>query len=120
VDAGIPTGTIFGVFETPEGCEVLPEDCDEDAPEDPEGCDVSSSVSQACLTSTLQPGSALVASGYCLYSSSTFFTLTIGAGVQIFTLDPQVCGLVAESDSVGYAGYSYAILTIDPNAPYRP
>ena len=31
-----------------------------------------------------------MASGYCLYSSSTFFALTLGAGVQIFTLDTQI------------------------------
>ena len=36
---------------------------------------------------TLQSGENLVAAGYCLYSSSTFFCLTIGTGVNIFTLD---------------------------------
>ena len=47
-------------------------------------------VSEECMAATLQPGSSLVASGYCLYSSSTFFALTLGAGVQIFTLDPHI------------------------------
>eukprot|EP00908_Phaeocystis_cordata_P009722 Transcript_20515.p1 GENE.Transcript_20515~~Transcript_20515.p1 ORF type:complete len:385 (-),score=108.46 Transcript_20515:248-1402(-) len=46
--------------------------------------------SAQCLAATLQPGTSLVASGYCLYSSSTFFALTLGAGVQIFTLDTQI------------------------------
>ena len=36
----------------------------------------------ACLLNTLQPGTALVASGYCLYSSSCMFVLTIGAGTH--------------------------------------
>ena len=30
------------------------------------------------MAATLQPGTSLVASGYCLYSSSTFFALTLG------------------------------------------
>lgn len=43
-----------------------------------------------CLINTLQPGNSLVAAGYCLYSSSVFFCLTIGSGVNIFTLDRQI------------------------------
>lgn len=35
-----------------------------------------------------QPGSNLLASGYCMYSSSIIFVLTIGKGVFVFTLDP--------------------------------
>lgn len=35
-------------------------------------------------------GTSLIASGYCLYSSSTFLALTLGAGVQIFTLDTTI------------------------------
>ena len=31
---------------------------------------------------TLQPGTALVASGYCLYSSSVMFVVTLGAGTH--------------------------------------
>lgn len=40
-----------------------------------------------CLASTLQAGKNLVAAAYCLYSSSTFLTLTLGNGVYGFTLD---------------------------------
>ena len=43
-----------------------------------------------CLVDTLRPGNSLVAAGYCLYSSSVFFCLTIGCGVNIFTLDRQI------------------------------
>jgi fructose-1,6-bisphosphatase I len=88
VDAGIPTGTIFGIFEDDQTCIVPEEGCEPEDPE-PEDCDVSA-VSAQCLAATLQPGTSLVASGYCLYSSSTFFALTLGAGVQIFTLDTQI------------------------------
>jgi len=77
VDAGIPTGTIFGIFEEDPNqvCEI---DFD-----DPSG-------SEECLINTLQPGNSLVAAGYCLYSSSVFFCLTLGSGVNIFTLDRQI------------------------------
>jgi len=42
------------------------------------------------LANTLQPGTNLVAAAYCLYSSSTFFVLTLGAGTYGFTLDDQI------------------------------
>ena len=43
-----------------------------------------------CLSATLRPGSALVCAGYCMYSSSTVLVLTLGDGVNGFTLDPQI------------------------------
>lgn len=49
--------------------------------------DEAGGLSKECLVNTLQSGENLVAAGYCLYSSSTFFCLTIGSGVNIFTLD---------------------------------
>jgi len=81
VDAGIPTGTIFGIFEENQDsveCPVPDEDSDD------------AQAMAECLAGTLQPGTNLVAAGYCLYSSSCFFCLTIGSGVNIFTLDRQV------------------------------
>lgn len=75
VDAGIPTGTIFGIFE--EGDTTCMVD------DDP---DVSQSEAE-CLAATLRPGTALVASGYVLYSSATEFVFSLGAGCQGFTLD---------------------------------
>merc|ERR1712129_307941 len=65
------------------GCEPIepePEDCD----------DTMTEASAQCMAATLQPGTSLIASGYCLYSSSTFFCLTLGAGVQMFTLDTSI------------------------------
>jgi len=72
VDAGIPTGTIIGVYEHDESCIV-----DGDA-------------ESVCLANTLQPGTNLVAAAYCLYSSSTFLVLTLGNGVYMFTLDENI------------------------------
>ncbi len=40
--------------------------------------------------SLLQPGFRQVAAGYVLYGSSTVFVLTIGAGVDLFVLDPGI------------------------------
>jgi fructose-1,6-bisphosphatase I len=72
VDAGIPTGTIIGIYEHDESCIV-----DGDA-------------QSLCLANTLQPGTNLVAAAYCLYSSSTFLVLTLGNGVYMFTLDENI------------------------------
>ena len=77
VDAGIPTGTIIGIYEHSENCDVDPacvgDECTEQEAQ--------------CLANTLQPGTNLVAAAYCLYSSSTFLYLTLGNGVYGFTLD---------------------------------
>merc|ERR1712038_1645644 len=67
VDAGIPTGTIIGVYEHDENCLVEGEPAQDQ-----------------CLANTLQPGTKLVAAAYCLYSSSTFLVLTLGNGVYMF------------------------------------
>lgn len=78
IDAAISTGTIFGIFEESD------EECIID---DMQNLD---SAQLQCLMSTLQPGKRLVASGYCMYSSSTVFVLTLGNGVNGFTLDPTI------------------------------
>mmetsp|Transcript_55148 Transcript_55148/g.129114 ORF Transcript_55148/g.129114 Transcript_55148/m.129114 type:complete len:487 (-) Transcript_55148:96-1556(-) len=80
VDAGIPVGTIFGVFKEPEEdyCDVSNEDGNLTEEE------------IACLAQTLQPGTALVAAGYILYSSSTELVFTIGQGTVGFTLDQAI------------------------------
>ena len=77
VDANIPTGTIFGVYEEKESMEncVLDDD---------------GAVEGSCLMNTLQPGDSLVASGYCLYSSSCMFVFTVGSGLQGFTYDRAI------------------------------
>jgi fructose-1,6-bisphosphatase I len=80
VDAGIPTGTIIGIYEHDESCEIDPECMGEDCTEQ----------EALCLANTLQPGTNLVAAAYCLYSSSTFLVLTLGAGTYGFTLDENL------------------------------
>ena len=83
VDAGIPTGTIIGVYEHDENCVV----------DDQEGM-------TECLANTLQAGTKLVAAAYCLYSSSTFFVLTLGNGVYMFTLDEEIGEFVLSKPDV--------------------
>jgi len=83
VDAGIPTGTIFGIFQHDESCDIsgfLDSDGDDFNIDD-----------AVCMVNTLQPGDNLAAAGYVLYSSSTFLVMTIGSGVVYgFTLDDQL------------------------------
>jgi fructose-1,6-bisphosphatase I len=81
VDAGIPVGTIFGIFEQDEGC-LLPENLFLK--------DTGAAVDAECLRRTLRAGRSLVAAGYVLYSTSTHFILTLGAGVYGFVLDQSL------------------------------
>eukprot|EP00007_Cunea_sp_BSH-02190019_P009168 CAMPEP_0174245732 /NCGR_PEP_ID=MMETSP0417-20130205/40487_1 /TAXON_ID=242541 /ORGANISM="Mayorella sp, Strain BSH-02190019" /LENGTH=334 /DNA_ID=CAMNT_0015325547 /DNA_START=67 /DNA_END=1068 /DNA_ORIENTATION=- len=67
VDANVTIGTIFGVYR-------------KQGPAD----------KPAVLADALQPGSALVASGYTMYGSATTLVLTTGEGVNGFTLDPSL------------------------------
>ena len=73
VDAGIPTGTIFGIFEDKQ-----------------DECDLTADDLDTCLETTLQPGNSLVASGYVLYSSATHLFMTLGAGTYGFTYDEHI------------------------------
>lgn len=78
IDAGIATGTIFGIFSQNTGC--LASDWENKIDE----------AELTCLYNTMQPGANLVAAGYCMYSSSCMMVLTTGDGVNGFTLDPQI------------------------------
>jgi fructose-1,6-bisphosphatase I len=90
VDAGIPPGTIVGVYLHDETCDIDPDCIGEE-------CTVDEAV---CLANTLQPGTNLIASAYCLYSSSTFLALTLGNGVYIFTLDESIGEFVLSKPNV--------------------
>ena len=68
VDANIPTGTIFGIYEEPDGCDI---DTDGDGV-------VTGQELRDCLGATLQAGNKLVVSGYCLYSAATSFVMSFG------------------------------------------
>jgi len=65
IDCNVSTGTIFGVYKR-------------------------KTEGKASLADVLRPGNELVAAGYCMYGSSTQLVLTIGKGVNGFTLDPSV------------------------------
>merc|ERR1719327_932334 len=82
VDANIPTGTIFGIYEEPESC---------DTSMIGDGDEIDDETMRECLGKTLQAGNKLVAAGYCLYSAATSFVFSFGGGTcQGFTLDEQV------------------------------
>lgn len=78
IDAAISTGTIFGIFKENQECLI------------DDGVEDITKAQEACLMQTLQPGDNLVASGYCMYSSSTIMMITMGDGVHGFTLDPNI------------------------------
>ena len=67
IDCNVSTGTIFGIYKT-------------DGHKD-------KTSGLACV---LRPGRELVASGYCMYGSSTQLVVTFGNGVNGFTLDPSI------------------------------
>jgi len=90
VDAGIPVGTIFGVFKEP----------DEDVCKLPEDMSSLTAEQAQCLAGTLQPGNAMVASGYVLYSASTELVLTTGRGVVGFTLDTTIGEFILTRPSI--------------------
>jgi len=90
VDAGCPTGTIIGIYEHDDNCEI-DDDC--------VGDDCSEQEARG-LANTLQPGTNLVAAAYCLYSSSTFFAITLGSGVYMFVLDEQIGEFVLAKPNV--------------------
>jgi fructose-1,6-bisphosphatase I len=80
LEAGLPTGTIFGVFRNVAGSE-----------------DVSSGIVQ-------QKGRELAAAGYVLYSSSTQLVLTLKDGVRIFTLDEKTKRFFLSKENVQVPG----------------
>lgn len=115
VDASIPVGTIFGIFSSNTETECLLDEDDltgnvdpdevrcrrrwfdgaggakKHTPLTPPSCSgLRTQRMERCLMSTLQPGTNLVAAGYCLYSSATQLVFTLGNGVNGFTYDPMV------------------------------
>ncbi|GAV80562.1 FBPase domain-containing protein, partial [Cephalotus follicularis] len=55
---------------------------------------------QKCIINVCQPGSNLLAAGYCINSSSVVFTISIGKGVFAFTLDPTYGEFVLTHDNI--------------------
>jgi fructose-1,6-bisphosphatase I len=52
------------------------------------------------MADVLQPGSRMLAAGYVLYSSSTVLAYTTGAGVHMFTLDPEIGAYLLSNEHV--------------------
>ncbi|XP_010530243.1 PREDICTED: fructose-1,6-bisphosphatase, cytosolic [Tarenaya hassleriana] len=65
IDCGVSIGTIFGIYTLKHNDEPTIDD-------------------------VLQPGSEMVAAGYCMYGSSCMLVLSAGTGVNGFTLDPSL------------------------------
>mmetsp|Transcript_19803 Transcript_19803/g.39457 ORF Transcript_19803/g.39457 Transcript_19803/m.39457 type:complete len:438 (-) Transcript_19803:259-1572(-) len=69
IDSSLPVGTIFGIYRRFPGAGPGSVGSDE--------------------KSFLQEGNNMVAAGYCLYSATTVLVVTLGSGVDGFTLDPD-------------------------------
>ncbi|XVE76484.1 hypothetical protein DITRI_Ditri12bG0176900 [Diplodiscus trichospermus] len=69
IDAAVSTGSIFGIYSPNDECLA---DISDDSTLD--------STEQRCVMNVCQPGSNLLAAGYCMYSSSVIFVLTLGKG----------------------------------------
>ncbi|KAG0583371.1 hypothetical protein KC19_3G131300 [Ceratodon purpureus] len=78
IDAAVSTGSIFGIYAGNEECLT-------NLGDDP----TLDEAAQNCVVDVCQPGSNLLAAGYCMYSSSVVFVLSVGDGVYGFTLDPH-------------------------------
>lgn len=91
IDAAVSTGSIFGIYSPNDECFVDTENDDTDQ---------LSTEQQRCIVNVCQPGSNLLAAGYCMYSSSVIFVLTIGKGVFAFTLDPMYGEFVLTQEEI--------------------
>ncbi|KAJ9694859.1 hypothetical protein PVL29_010369 [Vitis rotundifolia] len=89
IDAAVSTGSIFGIYSPNDECLA---DIGDDSTLD--------STKERCVVSVCQPGSNLLAAGYCMYSSSIIFVLSIGTGVFSFTLDPMYGEFVLTQENI--------------------
>ncbi len=76
IDVNVSIGTIFSVLKKPEG---------------------NSGVSESDF---LQKGESQVAAGYCVYGPQTTLVLTVGDGVNMFTLDREQGSFVLTQEKV--------------------
>jgi len=76
IDVNVSVGTIFSVLRCPDGVTAP---CDEDF---------------------LQPGTAQVAAGYCVYGPQTTLVLTFGHGTHAFTLDRETGTFMLTRESI--------------------
>ncbi len=76
IDVNVSIGTIFSVLKKPEGHPGVQ------------------------VEDFLQPGSAQVAAGYCIYGPQTTLVLTVGDGVAMFTLDREQGSFVLTRENI--------------------
>ncbi|KAK6916193.1 Fructose-1-6-bisphosphatase class I, N-terminal [Dillenia turbinata] len=81
IDASIPTGTIFGIYNRLMELGHL-------------------AVEEKAMLNSLQSGSKLVAAGYVLYSSATILCITFGSGTHAFTLDRSTGDFILTHPSI--------------------
>ncbi|CAH2064180.1 unnamed protein product [Thlaspi arvense] len=90
IDAAVSTGSIFGIYSPNDEC--LADDSDDIA--------ALGTAEERCIVNVCQPGNNLLAAGYCMYSSSVIFVLTLGKGVFAFTLDPMYGEFVLTQENI--------------------
>ncbi|MHC5011364.1 MAG: class 1 fructose-bisphosphatase [Planctomycetota bacterium] len=66
----------------------------------------------------LQPGRDLVAAGYVLYGSSTMLVLSVGSGVQGFTMDPSVGAFFKSHPQIAIPARGKIYSVNEGNHPY--
>ncbi|KAG2704969.1 hypothetical protein I3760_05G030400 [Carya illinoinensis] len=81
IDASIPTGTIFGIYNRLVELDDLPKE-------------------EKALLNSLQTGARLVAAGYVLYSSATILCASFGSGTHAFTLDHSTGDFILTHPSI--------------------
>jgi fructose-1,6-bisphosphatase I len=74
IDCAVSVGTIFGIYKL--------------------------NTTPPAASDVLRPGSEMVCAGYCLYGSSTILVLTLGHGVDAYTLDPNIGEFVLSHASI--------------------
>ncbi|KAL5973527.1 hypothetical protein ACLOJK_030178 [Asimina triloba] len=106
IDAAVSTGSIFGIYSPNDECLA---DIGDDATNIMAMRQLDT-VEQRCVINVCQPGNNLLAAGYCMYSSSVIFVISIGKGVFAFTLDPMYGEFVLTQENIQIpkAGKIYA------------
>ncbi|PIA60521.1 hypothetical protein AQUCO_00300189v1 [Aquilegia coerulea] len=93
IDTSLTTGSIFGIYDSSNNKLGVAES--EQEPEESNSTPATlqqrklDEKKQKTIVSVCQPGRNLLAAGYCMYSSSVVFVLSLGKGVFSFTLDPM-------------------------------
>ncbi|MDX9943330.1 MAG: class 1 fructose-bisphosphatase [Azonexus sp.] len=80
IDVNVSIGTIFSVLKCPDGADL--------------------STPESAQAAFLQPGSTQVAAGYAVYGPTTLLVLSVGHGVNVFTLDREQGQFVLTQENV--------------------